>query len=185
MGTANFYARNASKYFVVMQDCEDRFDCEERVEHWQDCLEDENPVKGFTFYKDNHCSGDRNFPFHKFGEFSREKSYGDIDISLFIFVGYRAGYYEAANLDWDIMVEIYGREFDHVPKYSDLVDLFSYYTEKLSGKQVERYARAAEKTLDKIIGEAIDDLEKWMGTVSDTYQCVARASNGEAFYQKI
>jgi hypothetical protein len=188
MGTANFYVKNASKYFVVLENYEDNMvQCqpdEWDVDNLKSDLHERFEKLPFGFQKDDRSDHDRNFGGTYLGAMRIDKMFGDIDVDVVINIILRSGYYEAAVLDWEIKLYVDGDEVDDDYLWSDRI--IEYSTSDMSkGLQTIQFGHIRKwypKAMDKLIYET----EKVFENVCSTKLiCVGRASNGEAFYKKV
>lgn len=185
MGTANFYVKNASKYFVVLENSQEEDGEVYPPEQWE--IEDfKNDIHErfeqlpFGFQKDDKWVDDSTY----LGTMSIDRNFGDISVEVQIDIILRSGYYEAAVLDWEVKFYVDGDEVDQDYIWSDRI--IEYSTSDMSkGLQAIQFGHIRNwypKAMDKLIEET----EKVFETVCSTKLiCIGRASNGEAFYKTV
>lgn len=189
MGTANFYVKNASKYFVVLENTQEENGEIYAPEHWEiedfkNNIHDRFKELSFGFQKDDRSDNDSNFGGTYLGTMMINKMFGDIDVDVQINIILRSGYYEAAVLDWETKMYVDGDEVDEDYLWSDRIIEYSM-SEMSKGLQTIQFGHIQKwypKAMDKLIYET----EKVFENVCSTKLiCVGRASNGEAFYKKV
>jgi len=198
MGTSNFYNKNASKYFAVLMDSEqpvlddegneteeteihtvEDYEVDDFIEYIHEKLTEskfENwiPTK-LIWEKDSN----RNFEGRILGELSEEKKYGDVWAKVEIEVIMRNGYYEGANLDWNIKFLLDGNEVDEDCIREDFV-----WNSDLNTGLATMVAQKAEKWMSNKRGELISEIERIFTEISEPLVKVATFSNGETIYSK-
>lgn len=201
MGTSNFYYKNASKVFVISENYEtpilddelneteeteihspDLMEFLDTISYIQEKLEEIENVK-FIKYNDKQSQNEnRNFPAHYIGTIYLTTSIGDITCEVNIDCFSRAGYYEAACLDWELDMVIDGCNFDDV---DDVNDLFINNTSSYMNKGM---LTIQSKTAEKWFGNTKDKLVKLVEEVfeqcSTSYKKLGTFSNGETIYEK-
>ena len=183
MGTANFCLKNARGYYVTEREIDDLYlEGFETLCGWSD-------ISRCKKYEDYFGS----YP----GLYIMEKDFsfvlpGGSIAELTAKIVYRAGYYEAANIDWEISAGPY------VGKYSDYSD-GEDFSREIAAELLEqcynfdgwnkgfcaimrpRFVNDIQKAVETVISEC----EQICAAVcDDKYICIGRASNGEAFYEK-
>ena len=162
MGTRNFFKTNAKNYYVVLDNVEDDFDLDFEVEDLRDNIITKLAAKGYNAAPMNEWDGRRNFEGKYIARVYVEVS-NEAEIVANIVI--RNGYYEAANLDFELETEIYDSlsvEDEGLAESKNLVD-----------------------TIEKISNQLRDDIDEVFTQVSTPYVCTAVFSNGEAIYSKI
>ena len=205
MGTSNFHYKNASRVYAVLMSYED------------DVLDDNGEPTGEkeTVYPDNEMSEEvmsfirneiedlengqyfnwverigelRSYPSSYLGSIRSCKSYGDIDIDVYIHAFIRSGYYEGACLDWTLQVDINGNgeyidDKDIQYAANDIREHASSYMSKglrtIIAYKAEKWIRSEADRLSGI-------MENIFSRNSDVeMRKVATFSNGETIYEKI
>lgn len=184
MGTSNFYYRNASKVFVIAQanEIDDIIDYQMELDDITEMLK---MNKGsFNFIKYNECNSmldNRNFPASYIGTLYSSKCFGDINFEIEINCFSRAGYYEAACLDWELKLLIDDDICDDIRYISEMVlDCTSF----MNRGMLKIQARKAEKWCEQTKNDIVKLVEGIFTKSSETYIKMATASNGESYYEK-
>src|ERR1035437_9178757 len=172
MSTGNFYNKNASNVFAVLMNHEqpiqdeDGNDTEETEEvgadEWEaDDLNEEikaicEDIKKYSYYHDcKHWEdGLRSYDGLIIGNLCTSKCFGDIEVSIGIEIIRRNGYYEGANLDWNVEIELDGSKYDD----ADFGEDFGYNSSMPKG-MVKIQQRNAERWADKAKDEMIEEIE--------------------------
>ena len=197
MATSNFHNANASKVFVVLENYEqvildedgeetdeteyrtpDEWECDDFVSHAKGLIE-KNKGK-FDFYNGEQRSKEelRSFCATFLGQLYQRKDFGDVCVEVNINAFLRSGYYEAANLDWELVVYVDGYEFEDDIILDDIRG--SWMNEGLKAIQVNHINKYISKTKDAIV----EHLEHIFEQLSTPYVVTARFSNGETMYEK-
>ena len=201
MGAANFHRTNAEDTYVIYDRYTDEDEGQEVLRDWRDIKDDvvwfgkENgwePIcKSFGRGMDSDTGILRK-------EFRFEYSTSGIEYIVDAYITINAGYYEHCNLDYrfildgssddDSLNDILEMMVDDFIEGDSLYYLSYYNIDKkhwnrgLCIMQKHNFRRAAEEFLDKVK----DECEFFCkNRCDDTYRCVARFSNGEAFYEKV
>jgi hypothetical protein len=193
MGTSNFYS-NGKTIFAVLMNYEDEvfdengeptgetkmrqadeYDYEDLKDYVIELMEESK----FKYQDNGNFRNNRNFEGTLLGSLNIDKCFGDICVEVRINAVIRSGYYEGANLDYE--VEYYtGSDWD------DLID-FKYDFENHSDMGVGLQTiqiKHAERWAEKIAEELTDEVERIFTQVSNPLQVVGRFSNGETVYAK-
>lgn len=206
MGTSNFKRPNASKYFVVLQDYEEKQqvckDCgnvsyedaticescqsSNLVEHLVDVQPDEHDV---IYLKDSIKEALSELKKSKyfeadiantFAKLQRIKYFGDVEIEISFGIELHSGYYTAAILDYTCVLFMDGYEFDiEYIKYE-----LNYRSEMGNGLKAIQSKNIA-KWVENNKAEMIEEIETIFANHSEQYTRTATFSNGESIYQKI
>mgnify|MGYP001547179069 CR=1 FL=1 len=188
MGTSNFYKENASSYFAVCMD-----------EDWEfelDCLNSCFEERGYELIGDGHYDYDKQVL--AFKDYNVGLKENDDDFTVKVKVLLRAGYYEGANLDWEIEVE------SNWLDYEDFRDYFDYANSERLEVVLEEFAEVNRRdvwmsepyTMDQqhqiynninsTIERAIEEVEKdFKDLSSHELKASARFSNGETWYSEV
>lgn len=193
MATSNFYNKNASKVYAVLMDYEDNvFDkdgneTEEKI--MVSCNEyDYNDLvcnlkyelsKNSDFQKDyGKIDNNRNFDGTIIGSLVKSKCFADCEIYICLTSVIRSGYYEGANLDWELNISVDGSEVDIID-YSDF-QYNSFLNKGICTILANKTNKWIEKTKTKLISELETVYENW----STPLIKVATFSNGETIYKQ-
>ena len=203
MATNNFYKVNASKYFVVLENyeqpvlddefnetdemetvCMDEMEVADELDYFKSLLKD-SLKEGMKFYDYQNYDGqydNRNFPAHYLGTVYTSKKFGDIDCEVIIHCFVRSGYYEGANMDWELQINVDTFSLDNT---DDIPDTFeSVYSDmnagllKIQGRNCMNWAEKARNTL-------VEYVEGIFTQCSTPYSLQGVFSNGEAIYKKL
>lgn len=194
MGTNNFYS-SGKTIFAVLMDYEDEvFDengeptgetemrsCEEwEYQDLKDYTIELMEQSKFSYSEDGSFNNNRNFEGTLIGSLKAEKWFGDVEVEVRVNLILRSGYYEGANLDYEV-------EYYAGSGYDDTIN-FSYEFESHSdmskGLQIIQ-TRNAEKWAERITEELTEEVEKIYTRVSTPYRKLGSFSNGEGVYEKI
>ncbi len=204
MGTSNFYYRNASKVYAIGLDYEqpifdedgnetdevetvscESFEYDNQCDYIFELLKEFHGKNGFDIFQNERRSryDNRSFSALYIGTISKQKWFGDVNIDIEINCFSRCGYYEGACLDWEIVLDLGGIEYEH--KYEDVRDVFvnSVYS-KMNNGMLSIQGGNAQKWVDKAIDSMVEIVENCFTKGSTTFQRVATFSNGETIYEK-
>jgi hypothetical protein len=195
MGTNNFYS-SGKTIFAVLMDYEDEVfdengeptgekemvapdqDDSDNLKDWVKELFNEQTK--FSFSEDGSFNNNRNFEGTLMGSLKAEKWFGDINVEVRVNLILRSGYYEGANLDYE--VEYYaGSDYDDTINFSYE---FESHSDMSKGLQVIQ-TKNAERWAEKIKEELTEEVEKIYTRVSTPYRKLGSFSNGEGVYEKI
>ena len=197
MGTNNFYS-NAKTIFAVLMDYEDEvFDengeptgetemrsCDEwDYQDLKDYAIELMEQSKFSYSDSGNFSNNRNFEGTLLGSLNVDKYFGDILIEVRINAVIRSGYYEGANLDYE--VEYYAGSGSG--EWEEDINFnygFENHSNMSRGLQVIQ-TKNAEKWAEKITEELEEELERIFTQLSTPYNKVGQFSNGEAVYEKV
>lgn len=205
MSTGNFLKRNARNYYVV--DNREYYDpaTEEWLDEWREGCEtrhrdtedveldltEQGKAEGY------HATEVRNMPYgeHEWrGCFTLEKDFwlkvagNDLRLTGRVFL--RPGYYEAANLDWDIFTtelgeigEIGGRYGTTTAEYAgEVAEDMLLYSDWSEGVKVMNRDKVTER-IRRALEDIADELDDFCRRVcTGVYGICGRFSNGETFY---
>jgi|688.fasta_scaffold274757_2 hypothetical protein len=195
MGTNNFYS-NARTIFAVLMNYEDEIfdengeptgETEMRsCEEWDyDDLKDHAielmEQSKFSYSDSGNFSNNRNFEGTLLGSLNVDKYFGDVLIEVRINAVIRSGYYEGANLDYEV------EYYSGCGQWEDSINFgydFENHSDMSRGLQVIQ-TKNAERWAEKITEELEEELEKIFTQLSTPYNKVGQFSNGEAVYQKV
>ena len=207
MSTPNFALKNASRYFVfgmpvyytqedidengLDQDLLDQYDelgTEDNYYADKDNVAYELKAKGWHDIEE--CDGDRSYPTTLFSEKTKTISFGNTSVDITIQAGCTSGYYQAANFDWLVKIEVdgmidgYNESFEYEPDELEPYDVIhdNWYDNKgLSKIHAARIVRKIEAIIDELKNEA--ELAFSMYCDEEMF-CAWQAFNGEAGYSK-
>lgn len=186
MATGNFYVKNANDVYAFAMEAEDCFDFDDSL----DCIKE----AGISKYGFEETSGSD-------GDYILDKSFGgknfynsgltvNIDITIIV----RGGYYQGANLDFELEVmndNYYPYKLGDYESEDDLIDdmadefvdycdeVYNYGLRKCFKK---RYKAFLEDYIDKAIEYANNVLKN---LCEEEYSIVGVFSNGETLYRKV
>jgi len=185
MSTCNFDNRNASKIFAVLNEENCEFIYDDVIENL--LYELENIFKqDYTPENKKEDNELRSFPSKVIATVvGKSKYYKNINLELFpiIEIVVRNGYYQGINFDWNLKIQIEGEMVD----LEDVREEVVYQTERyetFSKSGTERYANYTQNFAEKASQELIKQVEKILTEYTDTLQCIAVFSNGEAVYER-
>lgn len=192
MATGNFYVKNANDVYAFAMEAEDCFDFDDSL----DCIK-EAGISKYGFEETSGSDGDRNYC----GDYILDKSFGgknfynsgltvNIDITIIV----RGGYYQGANLDFELEVmndNYYPYKLGDYESEDDLIDdmadefvdycdeVYNYGLRKCFKK---RYKAFLEDYINKAIEYANNVLKN---LCEEEYSIVGVFSNGETLYRKV
>ena len=197
MSTPNFYKKDASLYYVfcpepytgededgneiTIEPDENDYDCfiENTIEHLHEAL-----GKDFSENSKPEYTDDRNYGGRYLGMYDVQKDYAGISCEVILNPLVRSAYYQGCNLDFEIRIIVGNTEFDELPEVFDILDEMRYSSDQNSGI-CAMTAPKAWTWLDNTLDAMKTKLEKVFAECTETYRCVAVASNGQAMYEKV
>lgn len=201
MGTSNFYNKNASRVYVVLESyetpildengdetdevetvCPDSTDYDLLTEYVADVLLEKSTAKGVKFHqydKKNSCYDSRNYEAPYLGSIYKTFVHCGIQFDLTLNAFMRHGYYEAANLDWEVELSFEGNRYD------DDEDFVLAYDDFEDNRGVLKMnIQNINNKINKFKNELVEICEDCFETVSTPYLKVGTFSNGETVYEK-
>lgn len=195
MGASNFYNRNAKNVYAVLMDYEDVVFDEDgnETEETQmvQCEEwDYNDLKDYvtelmdeqTLFKavDRvEFYNNRNYEATGIKSLVAYKTFGDVEVEVLLTAVVRSGYYEGANLDWEI-------NYYAGSGYDDCIDfLYDFERAYDNNGMAKIQCKNAEKWATKEGERMVEELERIFTQVSKPLEVVARFSNGETIYKEV
>jgi hypothetical protein len=183
MATANFYNKNASNIYAIVPGEEyDDFiyqDVETNVsEAIGEYVKNSKAYLGYSnkYYRDASI----------IEVISLTEEVAGISLSVDIEILMRSGYYEGANLDYEINYKVESVEFD------DLSEAFQAYYDvatwdfDMNKGLAKIQAKNAVNRLEAMSDELIENVEKILkANCTHVLQVVARFSNGETLYSEV
>ena len=194
MGTSNFHNKNASNIFAVLMSYEndegetiqcDEFDYEWFLDAINETLHTEAKKHNLTYIekdKDDPYAL-RSYPSKIIGSLFAETKILEIAFEVEIKIIIRSGYYEGANLDWEITTHINGNECEE-PTETDIWNELAYYSRfnrglcKIHSKKGCNWFESEKQKLITLVENIYTQHSTPMGIV-------AKFSNGETIYSKI
>jgi len=178
MSAPNFAITNASRYFVV--EANESWEYEDILACIQDAFRTQKWENEICFSNENKSDDNRSYPGIIFGYLSASKYYERVgEANVIIELVLRSGYYEAANLDYEIRYEVEGIEYDN-PQ-----DVNVLHVANLPPKQAKLYNRWIANWMEDTTGKMTSKIEAIYSRFSEQYIRTALFSNGEAIYSKI
>lgn len=175
MSTANFLNNNA--YYIYAYE---NFEFQEVYNDFIEQVQEEFRAefnKDFV-EEDSFETGLRSYPGKIFGHLYPDFIYDGLDtyVDICMVLISRSGYYFGGNLDWNITITVDSIAWD----YGDEIEL-----EYFSDEERREHEPKFRKQLDTFLEGLIEQVEKIYERMTTPLRCVGRASNGEAFYEKI
>jgi hypothetical protein len=198
MGTSNFFNKNASRIFAIGMSYEQPIIDEDGNEtdemetqsidsyEWEDIKREIKAaiaeLPDFNGLGSDY--NDRNYYGTNVGELWKYRTYLNFEVGVELQAYVRSGYYEGANLDWEVAYIFEGE------KYNDVDDLIEYFIDRaddfakkglavMHSKNVRKYLDTTERYL-------VDQIEKVFAEQSGVQlEVTARFSNGETIYSKV
>lgn len=174
MSARNFYAENASRIFVV--------DCNSDIDYLNSMfiLTEQLSAKGWE--PASECTNDRMYSGHVFATKSIEVTIGRCCVDVTVRAIVRSGYYQDANVDWDLLIdgENYNPDDVDADTARDILEADYWYGDnigfcKIQAKPLFRRLWAAIQSMTKELEEVYDNL-------TNSYITVGVYSNGAAIY---
>ena len=178
MSTSNFHNVNASKIYS----CEDEFD-DLKLNLLSELNSNDNKLKGFDFtfdekVKDSHEL--RSYPSAIIATSYLCRNFKNFEVTVYIDVIVRIGYYYDCNLDYNIRYECLGQEVE-IPKEFD--EVFEYQLDT-SIKNARRINKYVTKWCLEARKQLTDYVENVFNDISSPLNVVGTFSNGETIYTK-
>lgn len=174
MSARNFYAENASRIFVI--DCNSDIDYQDSMF----ILTEELSSKGCS--PASECTNDRMYSGHIFATKSIKVAIGRCCVDVTVRAIVRSGYYQDANVDWDLLIdgENYNPDDVDADAARDILEADYWYGDnigfcKIQAKPLFRRLWAAIQSMTKELEEVYDNL-------TNSYITVGVYSNGAAIY---
>lgn len=195
MGASNFYNRNAKNVYAVLMDYEDvvfdedgneteetqmvqceSWDYDNLIDYVTELMDEQKLFKAVDrveFY-DN-----RNYEATGIKSLVAYKTFGNVEVEVLLTAVIRSGYYEGANLDWEL-------NYYAGSGYDNILDLtYEFESQNDNQGMAKIQCRNAEKWVIKIRKQMVEELERIFTQVSKPLEVVARFSNGETFYKEV
>ena len=183
MATGNFYSINARNIYAVYQENEhDDFiydDVKNNISN--DLVTYVKSSEAYLGYSDNNyvdaCL---------FDVVSLTEEVAGIPISVDIELLMRSGYYEGANLDYEIMYEVDNVKFDDISEaWQAFYDVATWDYDMNKGLATIQ-AKNASKRLESMCDKLVENVEKILKeNCTHVLQVSARFSNGETWYSEV
>ena len=161
------------------------------VEDFKSYFKEQLEKIGGTY--DEELANDRNRPACYLGYFQQSKFYGDEEFTVRLRIYYQHGYYEGANLDYDIEIDAgYGwEEVDEELCNGNKVTIEDIVTISLKNSDLPKGMQKIQskniiKWIEKYIKETSEKIEKLFSEVCDNrLELVGTFSNGESIYKEV
>ena len=183
MGTSNFHTANAGATYVIDYG-DDEFLWQEATEYLGQWIYE---LDGF-FELDKSIKSEqelRSFPASSIGYWSYGVIYLNIQFEFHINLFLRSGYYEAANLDYEIEWTLNG--CDYYEDIDSIIDEINYDPTAYGINQgiwAIRKSNLEDKLLE-LQSNTIEHAEAILKQISTPYGVTAQFSNGETIYTKL
>lgn len=195
MGASNFYNRNAKNVYAVLMDYEDVVFDEDgneteetqmvQCEEWDynDLIDYVNELmdeqKLFRVVDRVEFYNNRNYEATAIKSLVAYKSFGEVEVEILLTAVVRSGYYEGANLDWDL-------NYYAGSGYDDILNLsYEFESQYKNQGMAKIQCRNAEKWAKEEGEKMVEELERIFTQVSKPLEVVARFSNGETIYKEV
>jgi hypothetical protein len=201
MATNNFHNKNASKIYAVLMNREqpilddegnetdeteyvyaDEWECEDLLSNVKSEMETlAKKHKTISFHKGGNADFLRSFDGSIIGSFWASKDYLGIDCEVEVAAVLRSGYYEGANLDFEITYKVNGYDYeDYMAEWEYSAN--NNHKKGLVNIQYNNVSNWFENTADTLINELESIFENFT-EIKLVKQ--GQFSNGEAIYSKI
>jgi hypothetical protein len=184
MGTSNFYTKNATKTFVVCASYQqpvldddgneteemethypESYEIDEEIQYFKDTLKVKAKEAKLSYYDNkNESDNCRNFEGTKMCTVYTSKSFAGCEVEINIECIIRSGYYEAANLDYDIVIICGGNETDEITD-----DDMYYGMDNRNTGMAKIQAKNARAYVEKMTDELTAFIEKVYTEISCCY----------------
>lgn len=194
MGASNFYNRNAKNVYAVLMNYEDVVfdeDGNETEETQMVCCEewDYNDLKAdiIELMEQSPLKTSERLEFYDSTNYNAEgvlsfvstKNFGEVEVEVLLTANIRSGYYEGANLDWDI-------NYYAGSGYDDYLDLLYDFERAYDNRGMAKIqTKNSEKWAKKEGERMIEELERIFTQVSKPLEVAVRFSNGETIYKEV
>lgn len=182
MGTSNFHTVNAQATYVI--DYDDDY-------MWHECQEllgERICELESTFEFDSNLRSDkelRSFPASSIGYWLTDLHYLNNVFGLRVNLFLRSGYYEAANLDYEIEWTLNGCDYyDDADSIIDEID-YDPSTYDINPGIWKIYKSSLTNRLNELEFSLLGNIESILAQVSTPYGVTAQFSNGETIYTKL
>lgn len=204
MGTSNFHNSNARKIYVVLESYEqpvldedgneteetetytpDSYEAEDLTDYIQETFKEQHKDL-YWFKKDTNSYNElRSFGAGYICTLIDEKCFGDVQLNVRINCFIRSGYYEAANLDWELQIDCnsYSYNDDECGEGFEL-SIDDYYNSSMSEGLKKIQLKNMNKWIEKTKESLIEKVETIFEEIANPYLKVGTFSNGETVYQK-
>lgn len=186
MGAANFHAVNAQAMYVIDYE-DDEFmwrECQEHLGNWikelDKSFEIDNSIRS---YKEL-----RSYSTSSIGYWAFSMEYLGLAIELTVNLFLRSGYYEAANLDYELTWTINWNDcYGNLETVDDvLYDLLNYPTDhNITKGLIMMQQHNLTQKLTVFEENSRKHIEYLLAQVSTPYGVLAQFSNGETIYTKV
>ena len=182
-GTGNFYKTNATHYFAIGEGD----DGDEA--HYEDSkanILSELKGKGYVEAPERQQlqQDNRSFPGAALANKEVDKKFGDNTCTITLTAVIRSGYYQGANLDWEISYN-YGGESVEALDEDDVKNEFTYNAEDEEKAKLEKEAEKAYKWMEAEASKLTTELEDIYEENTMALAVTARFSSGETHYGKV
>ena len=188
MATGNFYVKNANDVYAFAMEAEDCFDFDDSLA----CIK-EAGISKYGFERTSGSDGCGCYILDKdFG--CRDFYNSDLSVNINIIILARDGYYQGANLDFELEVmndNYYAYKLGDYESEDDLIDdmadEFVDYCDEVYNYGLRKCFKKRYKAfLKDFIDEAIEYANNVLKNLcEEEYSLIGTASNGECFYQKV
>ena len=175
MATSNFHNVNASHIFACST--ENEWDFEDLIENLSYEFRNHAAWYGGNKSDPNEL---RSYPSRVLGSLTKDFSYKDFSLEVWVSPLVRSGYYDGVNLDWNVDYSINGDSYD----IDELENGIGYNT-ALPISKIKAYSLLAEKKAEKLKNEIVEKVESIFSDYSEKYGVKAVFSNGETIYHKL
>lgn len=195
MGASNFYNRNANNVYAVLMDYEDvvfdedgneteetqmvqceSWDYDNLIDYVTELMDEQTLFKAVERVQ---FSDNRNYEATGIKSLVSYKTFGDVEVEILLTAVVRSGYYEGANLDWEI-------NYYAGSGYDDILNLSYEFASQYDNQGMAKIqCRNAENWAKKEGERMVEELERIFTQVSKPLEVVARFSNGETIYKEV
>jgi len=184
MGAANFYNKNAHNVYAVCMhsdECNLEFcNCGAEDDYMNLPHEVRSLWKGCN--KMDNSDWERNYPGKIIAYKTDSQTFAGVCIDVCINAIIRSGYYDGANLDWEISINIGNDQYDD--DVDDIIDYIYYFMDNRNMGMAKIQAKNAQLFIDSAKSELINELEDVYQKISTPLRVSASFSNGETWYTK-
>jgi hypothetical protein len=175
MATSNFHNVNASNIFACS--LENEFDYDDLRDNLSYAFKN-NP----DWYDGNKSDPYelRSFPSRVLGSLTKDFSYKDFSLEVWVSPVIRSGYYDGVNLDWNAHYFIDGDEIE-IDNIEDELEYLNNFTPS----KIKRYVPLILKKAEKLRNELVSVTEGIFSNYSDKLGVTARFTNGETMYHLV
>jgi len=183
MGTSNFHNENATRIYADECDYEGAY--EDLVSNVRYSLQAKDEAKTIQFTFDDDISLDselRSFPARSIGTVYENFSFLNADINVELIPLVRSGYYEGANLDYEVSFILEGENFESI---TDLISAIQDYPEDYDTTPglIAIHSNNLQNRLEKSFNTLVEETEATFAELTIPLIRLGGLSDGTSVYE--